>query len=193
MMQVWASVSGARQSSAGTQRDESSSERCEWARVVTAAAACDVPEASAAAAAGGRGRAGGPWRAAAGAGAGAGRGRRGLRAQRRARAAAPGRRARLPLARPEGRDWTPPDAPLQGPALLQPLPLEPPVRARYVSANDPRNKCKHEPRLCYDLSVKPLVNPRDVPFTSVSDAFVVYKWRFEDVLAGDSIAIGIST
>lgn len=106
--------------------------------------ACDVPETRAAAAAGRRGCHCGAGRPAACAGARAGRGpgRRRLRACLAASpSTASGGAARLPLPRPDGRDGAPQAACLLGPALLQPLPLEPTLQARYVEADDPRNKC----------------------------------------------------
>lgn len=106
------------------------------ARLVTAAAACDVPETRAAAAAGGGRRASPGGRSAAVPRPGSGRGRcwHGVRA---------GRSRRLPVttcghphlqvSRAARYHRAKAPAPLYRPALLQPVPLEPSLQARYVT------------------------------------------------------------
>lgn len=115
------------------------------ARLVTpvAAAACDVQETGAAAAAGGRGRRRRLRRTGAAPGTGSGRGRRQhrVRAGPRRRPAPAGRQSRLPLPRPPRAGRAAKASAVHRPALLQPLPLEPPLQTRYVSADDLRNKC----------------------------------------------------
>lgn len=101
-------------------------------RLVTPATACDVPETRAAAPAGGGRRAARARRAVAEPGARAGRGPRGRALRARARGPAPRLPPDPPLPRPGGRRRPPPPAALLRPALLQPLPLQPPLRARYV-------------------------------------------------------------
>lgn len=129
---VTARAAASRQLVTSVESPRAASDVVSTERLVTPATACDVPETRAAAPAGGGRRAARARRVVAEPSERPGRGPRGRALRARARGPAPRQPQDLPLPRPGGRRRPPPPAALLRPALLQPLPLQPPLRARYV-------------------------------------------------------------